>query len=281
MWKKILCVVAVCAVTVPAAAAAQKIVVFRGAYEKVLEQERVSESADLVAEEVAAVANGAEWEVVRRSDECSSKECLEKALAVYEADEAVSVSVRQTGVKYNLEIRFARRQDIEDEVLGTFSEATEKVGILVHEVLTEENQTEERPATDQDTQPNEPSGDQPSDETRDGLRPTAFWVSLGITGAVAIAYTAVDIATFRRWKDLEKTVPNDRKQSDWDSFHTLQITDRVLFGTMLAGIATSTVLFFLTDFKREPDDDEKEQGVSLLSPVLIDNGGLLMLQGRF
>ena len=112
------------------------------------------------------------------------------------------------------------------------------------------------------------------------ISPTAFWVSLGVTGALIVGSVITETVFHSRYGSMEDEEPWERSQSDWDSLHNLQVFGRVLLGVTALGVVTTAVLFLLTDF--EKDEEGKEKTVSLtMGPSAALDGGAVSLEWRF
>ena len=76
-----------------------------------------------------------------------------------------------------------------------------------------------------------------------------------------------DIVVYKKGADLENTPPAERSQSNWESFKSAQVADRILFVTFLTSAAATAALLFLTDFDRADFETHKvaaRTGVAVL-----------------
>ncbi len=283
MWKRLWLIPVLC--LLPATAAAQKIVVLHGPFELVWDEKASPEKAQMVADAVSAAAKkvSEQWSVEQINEECKDKACLVQAVTQAQADEAVSVSTVQTGARYEFRIFLARGEGIVGEKTGAFSEALDELGKLiakalgpVEQKLVKQDSHETEPAQEPEQQPLE------EDDERDGPSPVAFWVSLGITGALAISWGIAEGVGYARYKELEK----GDQDGDWhdvrDRAISLQVASRVLLGLTVAGAVTTGVLAKFTDFKSKKSS---KKGATLrvpkLAPSYTAGGGMLVVEGRF
>lgn len=120
-------------------------------------------------------------------------------------------------------------------------------------------------------------------QRRRGLRPGAFYIVAGITGAAAIGWVTFGALALSTQSDFDATVVQVRTASgDTSALHargvdqahraqTFALLSDIAMGLTLAGAVTSVVLFFKTDFRPR---------VEVLASAL-DGGALLGLGGTF
>ncbi len=163
------------------------------------------------------------------------------------------------------------------------SEKAEEVKKIMVELTTElesENlQSETSPRVDETVDETEASAEKPPspepEAEKSGMGPAPFIVAAGISAALGIGTIVIDSKVGERFDTADKT----GEKSDRDDAQNLQTVEKVFFGLTIAGVATTVVLLFLTDFKRE----EPSAGVALdvVTPVAFNGGGGLAVVGRF
>ncbi|MCP4599386.1 MAG: hypothetical protein GY847_02430 [Proteobacteria bacterium] len=216
-------------------------------------------------------------------DKCRQRSCLGELADLLEADEAIYVEVKIEGMDVRTTSVFLARGDDEIREYDSigFQVLLAKVGSLVTKALRKSIEEQALNASEQatplpPTPPTEPAPqkkepkEEPKPAKRKPLSPTPFIVSAVITGAVGISWAITESVGYVRDKN------GHQDQS------TFRIADRVLLGCTAAGVITTAVLFFLTDFegKSEEEDDGSAHNLSI-SPMLTEDSGFIMIRGRF
>ena len=213
---------------------------------------------------------------------CDDSACVSAVGALVEADEAVQIHIedrRAAEDAFLVKVVFGQREGFSLES-GSFYVLLEKLSSKIsifllrdatapQEAAASDEEAMEEETAEEEADPSEP--EQPTGK----LSPTAFWVSLGVTGALALGSIFTGAAFHSKYDSLENQDPWERSQSDWDSAHGLQITCRVFLGLTVAGALTTAVLFFFTDLDKK---NEETTGL-ILSPSLSRTGGSMSLDG--
>jgi len=274
IWHKLILLAVVLMFSTPVFA--DKIVVLQGSYKLTWDNEDSPQRSKIVADRVAkAVKDIGQFEVVQINKECSDNACFKKAASEHKADEAIVVHVEQNIAQYEFKIFFSNGGSFTGDATGALSVALDEIEKLTKKALKKEFKTEKLPATEiaetsADLQPTEEL-----QEERNDRSPKAFWISLSVTGALALSWGIVEGIGYSKLKTLSDKKVDERTQSEKDKVKSLRIADRALLISTAAMVATTTVLFFLTDF-----DNKKSKKVSV-TPVFTHEGGALMLQGNF
>ncbi len=265
----------------PAVAIAKTVVVVRGLYE-LDDLTRVIPHSDadakVIADKVAAVAEVNGWTVVRNDTKCDQRDCLQRARG--SADEAICIAVKQLGEDYDFKLISANGHEIAAQLLGTSKEALDQVEQLTLQTLANgEAQPQPGPPeptspADAGTMPEEPEPE-PQEPDDDGLSPTPFWVSLGVTGVLAISWGVVEGIGYSKLETYSEKDQQDRTTAEREKVKNFKIGSTVLLCVAGASAATTMVLLFLTDFHKK-----KDRNVSF-APSIMNGGGSLMVQGSF
>ena len=278
---------------VPLSALAQKVAVLPVSYWLVWKNAESVEKAKAIQEEVAEGAFEAGFEVLRgaevedavwssagvKASDCRDSECLSSVAEKLGVENALFVSITEEGLLYNVEVILAKGEAESGPLGGNFAKLKKGVRSMVKTVLQSTKKEPEPEATpppsiETETEPEpEPTTEEQAESK--GISPIPFYITAGLTSAIAITYVVTESVGYARYNKLE-----EGDQDDWenkkDALKPLQTTSRVFMGLTVAGAIATTVLFFLTDF-----DKDESTPTAKLTPVPTDGGGLLMLNGRF
>jgi len=275
----------------PLVAIAEKVAIVPVSYTMVWEKTKSPESALIVEDNVAAGAKEAGYEVIRgtkvskvvnaitgKNSKCNQKECLEKVAKELGVEEAIFVSVEETGPRHVYKIFFSKRSGTAGEKTGAFFKASQEIKTQVERILSKPPQKIKKTTAKQPTSVSKISDNEETTDKK--LSPKAFYITATATGVFAITWGVLEIIGHSKFKNLESSNEdlgtwNDEK----DKIKKLQTFDRVAMSLTMAGVITSSVLFFLTDFSK--DKDNNKSGIDAIAPVVNNNGGSLMIQGRF
>ncbi len=282
MRKSILCIAIL---LLPVSAAAQKIAILPVSYTMVWTGAKNDELAGKLEEKIVGEAKNAGYEIVDSAavvqavaqtgkGECKEKTCVSQVKDTLAADEAIFISVRNNDdVEFMIEIVFAKAESISEAKAGSRASVAEWIARKVIESLPEI----EQPAEPAHTEPvDEP--DQPVPEEEDGkpVAPVAFWTSFGVTAALVVGWSVVEGVAYKKLDDYSDKPQIDRTKKERDEVASWRTASRVLLGTMAAGVITTTVLGFLTEFEKKDDSTSVSFG-----PTWTREGGALVLQGSF
>ncbi|MCK9462385.1 MAG: hypothetical protein M0R80_22395 [Proteobacteria bacterium] len=117
--------------------------------------------------------------------------------------------------------------------------------------------------------------DPEKDESKKRLGPVPLIVAAAATVGLGVGTVVLDFQVGDRFDKADKT----GRSSDRDGAESLQVVERVFFGVTLAGLVTTGVLVFLTDFKKK--NSEGEVATSAVIPLVLDRGAGLMLTRGF
>jgi hypothetical protein len=271
--------------SLPSMARAAKVAIAPVEYALVDGSPAAPEAAAQVEEKIAEAAREAGFEVVRDAavtdaaisvPACAAalhdKACLAAIARKLGAEDAISVRVTDDDhTSYRVEFVYARREASDDERTAGFFVVLEWVKgaaalALQKPAARPEPAPTAAPAAPATAEPGKPDlsdrsdvSDRSDKSDRRKLPPALFWSGVGLTGALAIAWAATDIAA---WKS----------DAGNDHVRKLQVADGVLLGCGLGAAVATTVVFFFTDFGSD--------SVSV-APVATGDGGGLVLHGRF
>ena len=130
---------------------------------------------------------------------------------------------------------------------------------------------EEEPEAAPQPAPAEPA----KDEGKKRLGPVPLIVAAAVTAGLGVGTVVLDFKVGDRFDKADKT----GSSSDRDSAESLQTVERVFFGVTLAGVVTTGVLAFFTDFKKKTSEGEVAK--SVVTPLVLDRGAGLMLTREF
>jgi len=268
----------------------------------------VTRAAGKVEDKVAEGARDAGYEVIRgeavskaveeaaAGATCEDQACLLKVAEATGADEAILVRVVDSEqTSYSISLLQARREPVKGEktagffvvlewLRGTVAVALQRPvpEAAVAEAGPEEAETGGTGGTEEGDGAADPGGAQGADDAADGRRglsPPVFWAGAAVTGALLLSWGITDLVVHSRFKDLEE---GDMDRGEWlderDSAASLQTFDRVLLGLTAAGVVTTGVIFFFTDFDKR---EAPEAGVDAVAPVAMSGGGGVVVRGSF
>jgi len=284
----------------PLSALAQKVVVLPVSYWLVWEDAASVEKAQAVMDEVGLAVSEAGYEVVRgdpvasaaasasgaKAADCRDSVCLSKVAAQFAAENALFISITEEGLMYNVEIILAKGEPEVGPLGGNFAKLLTGVVSMVKTVLLPASKSADETVPKEpepvEYVPVEPKAAQETEtataaeETEDtgekSLDPIPFYAVAGVTGALVLSWVIVESIGYSKLDKLES--------GEWseDDAKKLQTADRVLLGLAVAGAIATTVLGVLTDFS----GNQEEQAVAKLPvPTVIENGGMLVIEGRF
>jgi hypothetical protein len=301
----------------PAAAGAAKVAIVPVEYVQIQSGE-VRDAARQVEDKVADGAREAGFEVVRgaavadavkQQPACAAaardRGCLEAVAEALGVDEAIAVSVTDDDhTSYRVELSHARRDKVVDERTAGFFVVLEwvrgTVALALQKPASQGTGTNAPPAPPPPPLPDSPKPskaavpDAAAARSKPIPRPV-FWTGVAVTGALAVAWGATDIATYHRYKELKGEARGERSQGDWDAAHRLQVADRALLGVGLAAAAATAVMYFFTDFETAVASSSAPLappeiggmagpntagGITAVAPVALPSGGGLALEGR-
>ncbi len=267
----------------PAVSAADKVAVLPVSYWLVWEDAGSPEREDAVFQEVLQSLEENGYQVLAGSDvnnaariasgskatDCRDRECLQQVATHLEVDNAIFVSVAEEGLLYNVEINLAKGDQEYGPIGGNFAKLRVGVRSMVKAALGPATASEEGQKEGQPDPLDEQRG---TADGRKPLGPVPFIVTASVTGALGITWIILESVGYAKLKKAEDG------EIDWSKgdASSLQTADRVFLGLTLAGVVTTTVLGFLTDFSRKNDGP-----VEALVPTPVDNGGMLVVKGRF
>lgn len=277
---------ALCVSSLPCAALAGKVAIAPVEYALVDGSPAAPEAAAQVEEKVAQAAREAGLEAIRDAavtdaavplPECArslhDRECLAAVAGKLGADDAISARVTDDDhTAYRVELLFARREPVDEERTAGFFVVLEWVKGAVALALQRPAEPLQEPAPAAAPEPAPAAAPEPGPSDRSvgpdrsgvrKLRPALFWTGVGLTGALAVAWAATDIAA---WKAPAGTA------DERDRVRGLQIADGALLGCALGAAVATTVVYFFTDFG---------SGDVSVAPVAARGGGGLALEGRF
>ena len=236
---------------------------------------------------------------------CAEADCLAEVAKDAGADEALLISiVDEDRTSYDLKVALANREGVEVQKTAGFFVVLEwlrgTVALILQKPAREPEEVEgaapvaageiagegeaEIAAKDGGGEEDGPGENGPANQAtpKDGkkLGPVPFYVSAAATGALLISWGVTDAVVHSRYEELRD---DDMEREDWlekrDSARSLQTADRVLLGIAAAGVLATGVLFFLTDFDREVE--EENPGVRAVGPTAFEGGGGLSIAGEF
>jgi hypothetical protein len=122
----------------------------------------------------------------------------------------------------------------------------------------------------------------PPRSSRRHLRPAYFWTGVGLSAALLLTGTitgAVTIQKGNRYND--PATPYGELQSLRDSGQSLKVTSTVMFALGASAAVATTVLYFFTDFHKEPKSGEGRRDAPMagLSAAPLPGGAMLSLTG--
>ncbi len=202
-----------------------------------------------------------------RPGSCRDAECLETLIARLGAANALAVSVVDKEARFELTVAYARGKTLTANVFGNKERLRDDIYGNIASVLQQTRAP--------DTGGEERAGPTPKPRARGNkLDPLPFYLSAGITSALALSWTAVEITGYARSRDIDgKATP---KQIE--GLKTLRIVDGVLLGTAAAGAITTAILFFLTDFDNR---NKKDKTRAKFSVTPTWGGGMMGIEGWF
>jgi hypothetical protein len=273
-------------VFLPALATAQKVAVLPVSYWLVWEDAQSREKEQAIFQEVVRTAEESGYDVVVGTDvnnaariasgskaiDCRDRSCLDQVANHLEVDNAIFVSVAEEGLLYNVEINLAKGDQEYGPIGGNFAKLRIGVSSMVKAALGPAATGEKPEDGAEEGQPEPQDGEpQPTDRKKPlGLVP--FIVTASVTGALGITWVVLESVGYSKLKKHEN---GDEYWNEEDASR-LQTADRVFLGLALAGVVTTTVLGFLTEFRKKKDGP-----VEALVPAPVDNGGMLVVRGRF
>ncbi len=258
-------------------AGGKRVIVFEGPYELIEEEdlEGVEYSAKLIMEKAISAAEKAGWKITTPTEEdrkCNDKECLKQAIQKYGVNESIYISTSQFGARYEFEVVLGSGKNLTSTKTGTLSDALQEAEKLAVMALRED------PASEEPVE--EPTPEQaPENEDEVKNKPVSrpvFWSSLAATGVLIIGGAAVEGVAYSKLKDYSDKPQLERSKEERKKVENWRLASRIVICTAMAGVITTTVLGFLTDFS-EKDSGQKVSFV----PTFTGEGGALLLQGSF
>ena len=261
---------------------ASTIVVARGKYRAVLEEQYSEKDARLVADTVTAALTEVGWTPQEIDTECADKDCLAVVAEENTADNAVYVSVDQSSSLYEFKIVTLSGETTTFTKVGPFSLAMEALSKAVKETLgtppppEKEATVEEKKTVSQE---NLPVQESTRTDDRRALK-VLFGVGAGLTVSTAIAGTITTVFAFKSKDELQE--PDEWETlSAWntekDRCDKLAISSWVLWGVTGALAATSVTLGVLA-FRKDKGNGKR---VELGLPIISNDAAMLVLTGKF
>jgi hypothetical protein len=217
--------------------------------------------AQIVADRVCNTIEESGLECEEFEETCPDKSCLKERFASSAFDEAVTVSVEQTGAEYEFQLFLAKGTSAVAEITGPMEVALEKLAGLVKSAVVEplrKDIAEDASSVVEDADPGEEEPGASLDDTdqskRSKIRPAPFWAVLGVTSAAIVSWAVVEGVGYGRLKKHNDLEPEERSQSEIDRLKTLRIVDWALMGISGAGLAAMVTLAAFTDFKKDKED---------------------------
>jgi hypothetical protein len=270
----------------PAVSAAEKVAVLPVSYWLVWEDAGSPEREEAIFQEVVRTIEENGYQVIAGTDvnnaariasgskatDCRDRECLSQVATHLEVDNAIFVSIAEEGLLYNVEINLAKGDQEYGPIGGNFAKLRLGVQSMVKAAFGTAAAPEEAEEVSQEGQAESPDGKQETTDKKKPLGPVPFIVTASVTGALGITWIVLESVGYAKLKKAEDG------EIDWskEDASKLQTADRVFLGLTLAGVVTTTVLGFLTDFSKNNDGP-----VEALVPAPINNGGMLVVKGRF
>ncbi len=217
-------------------------------------------------------------------DTCRDQECMRKLAEHLSATNVILISVLDKEGMYEVEVVPAHGETTTVKPFGTFSSLTDRIFGIVKELLG--NQVEEKPAVVEEKEPvkeEEPEEEyefeklEPEPE-QEGLAPTAFYISAGVTGALALGWGIIDLVVYSRYKKID--ADTEESLDYWETTNSLKSADWAFMGMTAAGLVTTTVLLFLTNFDKKKETSQDDPDLTL-APTVLENGGMMTIGGRF
>jgi hypothetical protein len=225
--------------------------------------------------------------------------CLEVLADTLDVFEIVAVSVEKVGeFAYSIEIRFAHADEIQMEMQGGFfvilSEISKRVVIGLGQSLQRRADTPvtEPPVTDDSVYQN---NEKPADmydaatvtikpakkiQEKKTLGPTPFFISLGVTGILGVSVLVIDLVGYT-WKQELEQRPDGATSEEIDTLEQLWVAEWVLIGATGAGVITSAILLFMTDFKYGNQKKKRDTLTFRARPGFFKKGAMIAFQGEF
>jgi len=221
---------------------------------------------------------------------CRDRDCLGELVRLLEADDAVFVQVvERDEMTRDVRLVLARGEGATESRQAGFMVVLEDVRRLVALAL-KETSSAAAPASATADPVVAGAGEAPEEEPeyepiesstkpeKEGLAPTVFFVSAGVTSALVIGWIIVESVGYSRMKDLEDRVEDDDWEAERNDLKPLRAADGVLIGLAAAGAVTTAVLFFLTDFDAAEVTPAEQRAARLrLGP----GGAGFTFEGRF
>lgn len=284
-------------VLVPTWANAQKIVVAKGPYKIVWDDQDSSAKSKLVADAVSNALKESGFKVERVDDQCEDPNCLVALADPNSSLEAVFVKVDENLGEYKYSYFLSNGKSNSAQSLGAFSQALkEMAGFTVDGVKshldTHSSQADPNTGTNSDAaldSDGTTAVDHSSDDSmapkkwddddggelgqkessRKKLSPGIFWTGVALTGVLATTAILVEVGANKRIDEIKN---GDESLKYIETTQTMQKLSIVFTCTAIAVGTATLVSAFFTDFKKKR--------VSL-TPAPIQSGGLFVLQGSF
>jgi hypothetical protein len=273
-----------------ASSAWAQIVVVRGTYTNVARDENVVSRAQIVAKSIAsAVRNSDARPVISEDKTCVDESCLKQTAAARNADFGLAAHVKEDFGEFSFTL-LGFDTPIQKEGFVSFSETLNAVTAAVRASLEKKSASSDEPLLEKpflfeslesrniespplETPPPAPPAPR---ATSGGVRPAAFWSSLGITLGLVAGSIALESAGYKKLKDARDKPFKDRTEADRDFQTPMRITESALLGGALAGAVVTAVLG-VRAFKK----NNEAPAIVHMAPAVEDNGGGLLLKGTF
>jgi hypothetical protein len=290
----------------PVYASAQKVAVVPASYVKAGTGAESREAAEKVTERVmdgirdagrepsdpVAVKNAIAQVTGEEDGVCEDKECMSGLADLLYTDEAVFVRVVEKSEMEREVVMILGRgegatETCEDGFMVVLERIRRNVALALQKTEARGHDEAAEPKTEPEPEPKKP--EEPNQEKqKSGISPVGFYVSAGVASALAISWAIMESVGYARNEKLKDRVADDQWRDDKASLKKLQIADRVVLGAAVAGAVTTAVLFILTDFDTERTGDQRTGGSRTaptngfsVHPAITENGGALVIEGRF
>lgn len=297
----------------PICAHSQTALVSLGKYELVFDNIESIENAQLVADKLteAFVYHG--WQVVSVKEQCTNKTCISTLTDSLHADAGFFIYSRQIGGKYEFTLVTAKGGRFTKSITGSLNKALHLIHLLAQQAIqnhpspaeltptsevefippaeevtsTTQHQTATLPAqnatrTNKTKAPFKKKKPNIIVKKKLHLQPIApsisqpiFWTSASITTALCISLLIVESHFVTTYNELKDQSSQTRNPSRIKELENMQIAARILFIGTLAGVATTTIFGFFTNFR------STETARLSVAPAWNKEMGGVLVQGIF
>ncbi len=227
---------------------------------------------------------------------CMEDACLAAVAERCGASFSVGVSVVDNDGQFDIKVAVNGVETGTASPFGTFNAMLKRVAGMVEsslkeakermetaepeqaqEEVVEQEAPPEEPPKEADQQPDvvEPDKTVPPPDGNRHKKPVskvAFFTTLGVTVGIGAAYGAVTGIGWSKWNKYKESGDYTADDKNW--LENMQLSSRVLFGALAAGVITTVILGPLTKFKNAKNK------VAVVPSFTEQMGGVL-LQGEF